>query len=186
MGPNPVTLLSTIDPQTIAEPYVPLATVLEGAKLKGKATGLVATCEIPHATPAAFASHVESRKQYDDIIEQMIYQDIDVVFAGGKDYLNDSRKDGENLTTVLMNRGYQLVETEDEMMSLKSGKTWGMFAGVAMSLEIDRQFTAPDQPHIADMTKPLNCSPRIKTDSSSWWKAARLTGRGMLMIRSTW
>lgn len=152
VGPNPATLLSIIDPTTVAEPYVPLATVLEGAKLKGKATGLVATSEIPHATPAAFASHVESRKLYDDIIEQMVYQEIDVVFAGGKDFLSISRQDGENLTKVLMDRGYQFVETEDEMMSLNSGKTWGMFAGTAMSPEIDRQYTAPDQPHIANMT----------------------------------
>ncbi|WP_321420092.1 alkaline phosphatase [uncultured Methanomethylovorans sp.] len=153
VGPNPATLLSTIDPTTVAEPYVPLATVLEGAKLKGKATGLVATCEIPHATPAAFASHVESRKQYDNITEQMVYQNIDVVFAGGKDFLNDSRKDGENLTKVLMDRRYQFVETEDDMMSLKSGKVWGMFAGVAMSPEIDREYTSSDEPHIANMTK---------------------------------
>ncbi len=153
VGPNPATLLSIIDLTTVAEPYVPLATVLEGAKLKGKATGLVATSEIPHATPAAFASHAESRKQYDDIIEQMVYQDIDVVFAGGKDFLSTSRQDGENLTKVLMNRGYQFVETEDEMMSLRSGKTWGMFAGAAMSPEIDRQYTAPEQPHIANMTE---------------------------------
>lgn len=153
VGPNPATLLSTIDPTTVAEPYVPLATVLEGAKLEGKATGLVATCEIPHATPAAFASHVDSRKQYDNVTEQMVYQDIDVVFAGGKDFLNDSRKDGENLTKVLIDRGYQFIETEDEMMSLKSGKVWGMFAGVAMSPEIDRQYTASDEPHIANMTQ---------------------------------
>lgn len=153
VGPNPATLLNIIDSSNVAEPYVPLATVLEGAKLKGKATGLVATSEIPHATPAAFASHVESRKQYDDIIEQMVYQDIDVVFAGGKDFLSTSRQDGENLTKVLMNRGYQFVETEDEMMSLKSGKTWGMFAGVAMSPEIDREYTASDEPHIANMTE---------------------------------
>ncbi len=152
VGPNPATLLSIIDPATVAEPYVPLATVLEGTKLNGKATGLVATSEIPHATPAAFASHVESRKQYDDIIEQMVYQDIDVVFAGGEDFLNDSRQDGENLTKVLIDRGYQFVETEDEMMALTSGKTWGMFAGVAMSPEIDRQYAAPEQPHIANMT----------------------------------
>ncbi len=152
VGPNPASLLSIIDPATVTEPYVPLATVLEGAKLNGKATGLVATSEIPHATPAAFASHVDSRKLYDDIIEQMVYQDIDVVFAGGKDFLNDSRQDGENLTKVLVDRGYQLVETEDEMMALTSGKTWGMFAGVAMSPEIDRQYIAPEQPHIANMT----------------------------------
>lgn len=37
-------------------------TVLEQAKENGKATGLVATSEITHATPAAFGAHDISRK----------------------------------------------------------------------------------------------------------------------------
>ena len=37
-------------------------TVLEQAKEKGKSTGLVATSEITHATPAAFGAHDISRK----------------------------------------------------------------------------------------------------------------------------
>lgn len=36
-------------------------TVLESAKEKGKSTGLVSTAEITDATPAAYASHVDSR-----------------------------------------------------------------------------------------------------------------------------
>jgi len=43
----------------------PVATVLEAARLKGMSTGLVVTCEVMHATPAAFASHDISRKNYD-------------------------------------------------------------------------------------------------------------------------
>ncbi len=39
-------------------------TVLEQAKEKGKSTGLVATSEITHATPAAFGAHDISRKKY--------------------------------------------------------------------------------------------------------------------------
>lgn len=152
VGPRSDTLLSTIDTNTVAEPYVPLATVLEGARLEGKATGLVATSEIPHATPAAYASHVDSRKLYDDIIEQMVYGDIDVVFAGGKDYLNNSRGDGEDLIEVLEGRGYQFVENGSEMAALTNGKAWGMFAGSAMAPEIDRAITAPEQPTIAAMT----------------------------------
>jgi hypothetical protein len=45
-----------------AEPdlkYVPLATLLEGAKLTGRAVGLVATSNVQHATPAAFSGQVE-------------------------------------------------------------------------------------------------------------------------------
>ncbi|COS70096.1 Alkaline phosphatase 4 precursor [Streptococcus pneumoniae] len=35
--------------------------MLESAKEKGKSTGLVSTAEITDATPAAYASHVDSR-----------------------------------------------------------------------------------------------------------------------------
>ena len=63
--------------------FKPVANVLEGAKLAGKATGLISTSEIQHATPAAFSSHVTSRKNYDDISEQQVYQGIDVVLGGG-------------------------------------------------------------------------------------------------------
>jgi alkaline phosphatase len=52
--------------------YRPLATVLEASKLKGKATGLVATSSVTHATPAAFASHVDSRNNQSEIMEQMV------------------------------------------------------------------------------------------------------------------
>jgi len=49
--------------------YRPLATVLEGAKLKGKSIGLVATSTICHATPAGFACHVDNRNKYNEITE---------------------------------------------------------------------------------------------------------------------
>lgn len=149
VGPEYDTLLSTLNESDMAGEYVPLANVLEGSKLEGKATGLVATSEIPHATPAAFASHVDSRKSYDDIIEQMVYEDIDVVFAGGEDFLNDSRGDGENLIDVLESRDYQFITTADELKDLESGKVWGMFAGTSMSPEMSR---TDEEPSIAEMT----------------------------------
>ena len=58
--------------------YVPLATVLEGARLLGKATGLVATSRITHATPAATPAHVESRYRENEIMLQMVNQGLDV------------------------------------------------------------------------------------------------------------
>ena len=38
-----------------------LKTILETAEEEGKASGLVATSTITHATPAVFASHVATR-----------------------------------------------------------------------------------------------------------------------------
>jgi alkaline phosphatase len=139
--------------ESTATPYDPLATVLEGAKLTGKSTGLVATSRITHATPAAYAAHTESRNYENEIMEQMVYQDIDVVFGGGKRHLYSSRTDGENLIDDLITRGYQFVETQSEMNTVTSGKVWGMFANSHMEAEIDRAEFAPEQPSLAEMTE---------------------------------
>ena len=65
-------------------------------------------------------------------MEQMVYENIDVVFGGGSSYLvpvseGGKRTDGENLTKVLLDRGYQYVDNRDKMMNLTSGKDLGTF-----------------------------------------------------------
>ncbi|MFP3471193.1 alkaline phosphatase, partial [Micrococcus sp. SIMBA_144] len=64
-------------------------TVLEEAKEKNKATGLVSTSQINHATPASFGAHDESRNNYNDIADdyydEMINGEhkVDVLLGGG-------------------------------------------------------------------------------------------------------
>ena len=139
----------------------PVATVLEGARLAGKSVGLVATCRMSHATPAAFASHWHSR--YDDniLMEQMVYQGIDVLFGGGFGYLipdtqdKGRRQDDENLHQVLLSDGYKVISTRDELLALESStpRVWGLFASGHMVHDIDRRFLAPGEPSIAEMTR---------------------------------
>ena len=87
VGPRLEGLLTGYQPT--AKPYAPIASVLEAAKRKGKATGIVVTCRISHATPAGFASHIHDRGLDNDITEQMVYNNIDVVFGGGARHLID-------------------------------------------------------------------------------------------------
>jgi alkaline phosphatase len=157
IGPSNSTVLSTLKMPDEKLQYRPLATVLEASKLKGKATGLVATSRVTHATPAGFAAHVDNRDNETQIAEQMVYENIDVVFGGAASYLvpkaeGGKRTDGENLTKELLNRGYQYVDTKDKMMALKSGKVWGLFAGNHMNADIDRAELAPTEPSLAEMT----------------------------------
>ncbi|MDI3485272.1 MAG: alkaline phosphatase [Methanolobus sp.] len=151
VGPRAEDLLSIYDAEDMAEPYVPLATVLEGAKLEGKATGLIATSSITHATPAAFAVHVHDRGMDSEIMEHIVYQDIDVVFAGGEQYLDSDRNDGEDLKQVLLDEGYQYVTTTDEMEAVTTGQVWGMFASKHMQPEMSRETT--EEPSIVEMTE---------------------------------
>ncbi len=128
----------------------PLANILEAARLMGKSTGLIATSEIPHATPADFSAHFNSRKDYDAIVEQQIYNNIDVVFGGGyKFLLPENRKDKENMIDVLKSRGYSVIRTRDEMMPLTSAKVWGLFAPADMAYDFDRPSS---EPSLTEMT----------------------------------
>ena len=146
--------LDPIDPK---DAHKPVANVLEGAKLQGKATGIISTSEIQHATPAGFSAHVTHRSNYGDIAEQQVYQGIDVVLGGGKESLspgttNNARKDGEDLLTVLENNKYDIVEDRNELLTSNSNKIWGTFATSTLAYEFDRKTTNPSEPTLAEMT----------------------------------
>ncbi len=157
VGPKGDALTTEAQPPNELE-YRPLATVLEGARLEGKAVGIVATSRVTHATPAAYMAHAPSRSMENDIMEQAVYQNVDVVLGGGMDYLlpknlGGVRDDGENLRDVLAKRGYEVVENRDGLMKLTSGKVFGLFAKDHMEAEIDRERVAPLQPTLAEMTQ---------------------------------
>ena len=88
----------------------PLKTVLEYAEERGLATGLVATCSITHATPAAFAAHVDNRQKDGEIARQMAASGVDVLFGGGWSFFlpdtepGGARTDGLNLLDELRER----------------------------------------------------------------------------------
>lgn len=158
----------------VAPAYVPLATLLEGAKLEGKATGMVATSNVQHATPAAFSSHWHDRSNYNEIAEQQVYQGMDVVLSGGVQYLmpktipGGKREDGENLLEVLRSKGYSVVTTKEELAVTAGLKVWGGFAPDAMAYDIDRDELAATEPSLADMTGKaaalLSANPKAKKE----------------------
>ncbi|PGZ07259.1 alkaline phosphatase [Bacillus cereus] len=136
----------------------PVANVLEGAKRSGRATGIIATSEIQHATPAGFSAHHLNRKQFEVLAKQQVYQNIDVVLGGGKGALlpvksNGIRKDGENLVKVIREKGYDFVETKDALLNAKSDKIWGSFSHTALAFDMDREATNREQPTLSQMTK---------------------------------
>jgi alkaline phosphatase len=134
----------------------PLVTILEGARLAGKSTGLVAKSELYDATPAVFGSHIDNRDLAEPIAEQMVYDGIDVLFAGGGSELvpgkeKNNRKDGENLIAVLKKNGYDYVTNKKGMNSSKSNKVWGIFNDGTLFADIDRD---PEvQPSLSEMTQ---------------------------------
>ncbi|HDR6313068.1 TPA: alkaline phosphatase [Bacillus cereus] len=132
----------------------PVANVLEGAKRTGRATGIVATAEIQHATPAGFSAHHVNRKRFDVIAEQQVYQNIDVVLGGGKAALLPiKRNDSEDLVKVIQDKGYDFVETKNALLNSKSKKIWGSFSHNALAFDMDREATNLEQPTLSQMTE---------------------------------
>ncbi|MBA3451311.1 MAG: alkaline phosphatase [Chloroflexia bacterium] len=59
-------------------------TILELAKASGRSTGLISTCQITDATPAAFAAHVPYRADQSGVARQYIERaEVDVILGGG-------------------------------------------------------------------------------------------------------
>ncbi len=143
-----------------------MASILEAAKLAGKAIGIVATSRVTHATPAAFAAHIQDRGWDNEIMEHMVYDNVDVVFGGGARHLipeggvyttsfgdewSGKRTDGENLLEVLQERGYQFIDSKEQMSAVTSGKVWGLFDDSHMQPDMDRQHFAEHEPSLAEM-----------------------------------
>ena len=93
---------------------VPKKTILEMAEENGMSTGLVASCEITHATPASFIAHQPSRSMYEEIAADFLKTDIDVFIGGGRNHF-DKRKDGRNLLMELEAKGYEVVTSMDSL-----------------------------------------------------------------------
>jgi alkaline phosphatase len=141
-----------------AKKYIPLATLVEGAKLTGRATGMIATSNVQHATPAAFSAHWHDRANYNEIAEQQVYQGMDVVLSGGAQYFlpkeakGGKREDKENLVNIIQGKGYAYVTNKDSMAAIRSGKLWGAFAADAMAYDVDRADLAKTEPALDEMT----------------------------------
>ncbi len=95
-------------------------------------TGLVATSQITHATPASFASHVKSRGNQKKIALQMLANRVDVMLGGGRKYwlpkeADGIRNDGRNLLEKAQLDGYRVIELRDELLALEQLPALGLF-----------------------------------------------------------
>lgn len=121
-----------VDPDTTARP-----TVLEISESRGKATGLVSTSAITHATPASFIAHQSVRSRYEAIAADFLKTDIDVFIGGGYSHFAE-RKDGRDLTVELQQKGYTLLRNIDDIAQIESGKLAGLTAPIHNGRTQDR------------------------------------------------
>jgi alkaline phosphatase len=125
----------------------PLTTILEHAKRAGLSAGLITTCQVTDATPAAFGAHVAVRTDHSEIARQFIEESgVDLILGGGEDYwfpegnpgaypdLPDgrptewSRGTRGNLVDRARLLGYEYVSTRAELLQVESSRILGLFA----------------------------------------------------------
>ncbi len=110
--------------------------ILEIAEENGYKTGIVATCHITHATPAAFLAHNGDRGNYKEIAADIGQSGVDLIYSGGSsnDYF------GTQIDTI-MNKGYNFIENKSEFLSVDSLSTVGLFNDGALPRERKRNIT---------------------------------------------
>lgn len=110
--------------------------ILPHAAQSGKATGLVTTTRITHATPAGFIANVPVREMEGEIARQMLGRAVDVALGGGARFFPEA---------LLRDHGrYTVVRTAAELDAAPAqGRLLGLFSDSHMPFELDRPATLP-------------------------------------------
>lgn len=163
----------TFDPNDKEQAAPKVENIVELAKGAGKATGLVTTAEITDATPAAMVSHVPSRYSYQEIVDQMLYNDSqrpDVIMGGGAQWfwpqstVGSKRTDETDAIAGFEELGYTFVGDGAELAAVdteSADQLLGLFHNTTMNVYIDREIekneetlgSYPNQPTLYDMTR---------------------------------
>ncbi|MCX7813153.1 MAG: alkaline phosphatase [Pseudothermotoga sp.] len=134
----------------------PVPSIAEVLKSYGVKVGIVVTCRITHATPAAFYGHVPDRDMENELAEQLIKSDFDVIMGGGLRHFipasvkGSSRKDEKDLLALAKERGYTLVTKKSELAQITSGKVLALFASSHLAPASER---TGEQPMLYEMVQ---------------------------------
>ncbi len=86
-------------------------TLLEGAQKQGKATGLITSTRLTHATPAVFVAKNNNRNAENEIANDYVNANVDFLAGGGfRNFITgegSKRTDNRNLVSEFKANGYQ-------------------------------------------------------------------------------
>lgn len=134
----------SMTPDTVA-----VKTLAEVAMEKGMRAGAAVTCRVNDATPAVFFSHSATRKNQEDIVEQMAGSGVYFLSGGGTKFWRD-REDGKDITEIVKAKGYSYVETKEELMAINEGPVVALMDSYELKPSLDRGDILP-----ASVTKAL-------------------------------
>lgn len=122
----------SMTPDTVA-----VKSLAEEAMEKGKRAGAAVTCRVNDATPAVFFSHTATRKNQEDIVEQMANSGVYFLSGGGTKFWRD-REDGKDITEVVKAKGYSYVETKEDLMAVQNGPVVALMDSYELKPSLDR------------------------------------------------
>jgi alkaline phosphatase len=165
-------------------------TIMELAKAKGLATGVVSTASVTDATPAAFISHSKHRgcegpEQMEpgklfygmykldcdsdgranggkgSIAEQIVMGSTDVVLGGGlKHFDQESDYDSEHLLTKARVNGFSVLQDAQDLANIEGDRLLGLFSPSTMPV-IWQGTTGAKAEKINGDLKAFSCEPNL-------------------------
>lgn len=120
--------------------------LMEVAQRCGKATGVVVTTYLQHATPAAFYAHVPSRHEYALISEQLLGSKLDVAIGGGMAFFVERYENHKKAKKAIADAGFSLVEDFAGVESADAGCR-------LLALLADKEVGQDSGDYLADATR---------------------------------
>jgi alkaline phosphatase len=151
-------------------------TLMEAAEEHGRATGIITTTRLTHATPAAFCSHNISRNNENEIAVDMLDSGVDFIAGGGIRHfipqaaemtdpdatgraIKSKRIDDQDLVQAFADKGYDTfigmpgAQAFHQTDFSKTDKVFAAFTYTHLPYEIERVSQYPDVPSLAAMTR---------------------------------
>lgn len=149
------------------------ASIMEEARARGLAVGLVNTGGATEPGTACFLTSVGKRDDGEEIVAQLVASGADVILVGGEEWFlprgqvgvhaEGRREDGRNLVEEAEAAGYRVVHTKEELEALPddAGKVLGIFSeddtfNDEPEEELREKGLSPykqDAPTVAEMTR---------------------------------
>lgn len=105
----------------------PAKSLLEYAQENQMLTGVVVSCDVTHATPAAFVAHQANRNMAEEIAVDFAESDLTLFIGGGKKRF-DNRTDSVNLLDQLKAKDFQIAFSMEDAKKVSSGKLAALLA----------------------------------------------------------
>src|SRR5438128_7170862 len=139
----------------------PLTSIVELARKRGRATGLVTNAKLTDPTSAAFYAHPADPNDVDSVAREFVEGGkIDIAMGGGvASFLPETkggeRQDGRDLLLELRRNGFDIVRTRAELEMIpawRRPKLFGAFSSAELAFANQLEERS-EQPSLADMVR---------------------------------